>query len=350
MHSSPRILARLGRLAVVGILGARALSASLLAQGDSDTEQAFLRIKAATETTDYRSVQTRRVHGQFSGYGRGGEWVGAIESMLHRGARPGMVLERFAVELRGFEGVSLTPGELAQRQVLYQNGVGYLVRYQSFRVLDAREAARHYVVLAVGAGSARAGRACNRIAVICRTLDRPSWLVDLDAATALPLYCGEFTPEGRLVSELEVSHITYGSGAQIPAGDTWAWAPRMGVEEFPTAAQAIARASTITAMALSPTTDLGGRYLFDHARVVTDPVTGEQTLIHVFHDGLDALFVSQRARPARKDPGHTIRSYTEAGVHQCLFQQSSTEFLVVGRNATLKSIATRIYRRATSVL
>jgi hypothetical protein len=318
----------------------------LPAQNETATAQAFARIKTAIETTDFSAVQARRVRGHFSGYGRGGEWVGAVETMVHRGS---VGEERFALELRGFEGMSLSPPELAQRQVLYQTRAAYLVRYQSFRVHDARQAARHYALQALGDGSRRAGRPCSRVAVISRTPDRPSWLLDLDAATGLPLYCGEFTPEGRLVAEVEVSHIACGAAAQIPPGDGWAWAPRMGIEEFASAAQASARASSVASLVLGPE-HIGGDYTFDHARVMTEPLTGEQTLVHVFHDGIDALFVSQRTRTPLQTAGHTIRSYSEAGVYQYLFQQHRTEFLIVGRNANLHLVATRVYRMAVACL
>ncbi|HLU37939.1 MAG TPA: hypothetical protein VK081_01050 [Planctomycetota bacterium] len=317
-------------------------------QSVEETELILQHLQTAAESTDYRAVQVRRVRGHFSGLGRGGEWVGAIESVMHRGAAAGRE-EQFSLELRGFEGVALSVPELAQRQVLYQSRAAYLFRYQSFRVLDARAAAQQYVVVALGEGAVRAGRYCNRIAVVSRTPDRPSWLLDLDAALGVPLYAGEFTPNGALVAELEVGQISFGSAAHLPDGTNWGWTPRMGVEEFASAAQARARARTIVSIDIAPA-DLGGRYVFDHARVVTDPLTGEQSLVHVFHDGIDAIFVSQRAREPLHTKTHTIRLYDEAGVHQCLFQQGGTEFLLVGRNTKLKDIATRLYRRAAASL
>src|SRR5690606_22840584 len=161
MHSSPRIQMRLGRLAVAWILGARALCG----QSVEETELILQHLQTAAEATDYRAVLLRRVRALFSGLGRGGEGVGAIESVMHRGAAAGRE-EQFSLELRGFEGVALSVPELAQRQVLYQSRAANLYRYQSFRVLDARAAAQQYVVVALGEGAVRAGRYCNRIAVV----------------------------------------------------------------------------------------------------------------------------------------------------------------------------------------
>src|SRR5688500_5511794 len=131
MHSSPRIPTWLGRLAVAGLLGARALSG----QTGDETELAFQRLEQAMAATDYRAEQVRRVRGHFAGFGRGGEWVGALETALHRSAQGDAREGEFALELNGFEGVSMSPGELAQRQLLYRSRAAYLFRYQSFRVL-----------------------------------------------------------------------------------------------------------------------------------------------------------------------------------------------------------------------
>lgn len=345
MHSSPRILTRLGRLAAVGILGARALSAQLSVP---DAEYVLHRIESIVQSTDYRAMQVRRVRGHFSGLGRHGEWVGAVESILHRGATATQP-DRFSIELRGIEGRTMGALELAQRQQLYRGQVDYLFRFQSFRVHDAGRAARQYTVHDLGPGPRRAQRSSNRIAVVSRTADRPSWLLDLDAATGFPLYSGEFTPVGSLVGEVEVTSIAFGAAAGIPIEDTWAWTPRLGVEVFSTVEEASRRASTVQSVAVS-TTDVGGGYAFTQARVTIDPITAAQTVVQVFQDGIDSLFVTQRPCVETKSVGHTARFYEDAGVFQCLFQQRTTEFLVVGRNSNLRAVTTRIHRRAVETL
>ncbi len=356
MHSSPRTLSWFGRLAVAGVLGARAFVApttgvptTFVAAASTESEVALRLIQTAAESTDYRVVQTRRVLSPSRKRGESREWVGAMEDVLHRGDRGSSGPEKFNIRLRGFEGVSMGAEDLASRELYYSSQAAYLFRFQSFRVLDARLAANNYVVQALVRGSDRAGRRCNRVAVISRTLDRPSWLLDLDAANNFPLYCGEFTSDGQLVAELEVSHISYGAAAQIPADDGWAWSPRQHVAEFSTTAEARSQASSIEVLTIEPT-DLGAGYLLDHARVISDPMTAEQVLVQVFHDGIDALFIRQRTLPVLPEQGHTARFYAESGVQQCLFQQKRTEFLFVGRNARLRSIVTRVHRMAVATL
>ena len=342
MHSSPRITTWLVRLIAVGILGARA---SAQVSDFELRERAFSAVRVAQTQTDYRAVQVRRVRGSFSGLGRGGEWVSAVETAVHRGAS-GSSPELFALELTGFEGVSMSETQLQQRRRLYQGQAGYLFRYQSFTVHDARVAAANYSLFDLGAGATHAGRTCNRIAVVSRTLDRPSWLLDLDAATSLPLYCGEFTPVGALVSELEVLCVNYGAAAQIPAGSAWAWTPRMGVQHFATVSAAAAGAPGLTAIA----PDIGAGYRFDHARLITDPLTTDQSVVSVHHDGIDSLMFRQRTQPQISDPHHVLKVFTDAGVTQCMFQHKRTEMLVIGRCTLVREIAKRIYVQAVATL
>ena len=342
MHSSPRITTWLVRLIAVGILGARA---STQVSDLELRERAFSAVRVAQTQTDYRAVQVRRVRGSFSGLGRGGEWVGAVETALHRSAAASST-ELFALELTGFEGISMSEPQLQQRRRLYQGQAGYLFRYQSFTVHDARAAAANYSLFDLGAGATRAGRTCNRFAVVSRTLDRPSWLLDMDAATGLPLYSGEFTPGGALVSELEVLSVSYGAAAQIPAGSAWAWTPRLGVQHFASVSAAIANATGLAAIA----PEVGAGYRFDHARLITDPLTTEQSVVSVHHDGIDALMFRQRMQPQVNDQNHVLKVFTDAGVTQCMFQHKNTEMLVIGRCTLVREIAKRIYVQAVSAL
>jgi len=315
----------------------------------AEAEQALRRIETAIESLDYRATEVRRVRGPFSGYGRGGEWVGVIESILHRAGQTGANSDRFAIELRGIEGRTMGALELQQRQQLYRGQVDYLFRYQSFRVLDAHLAAQQYAIYALGDGGWRAGRRCNRVAVVSRTPDRPSWLLDLDAAKAFPLYAGQFAPTGNLVAELEVTNISFDQAAHLPPDDGWAWTPRQGVENFGTFDQAAQRASNVVALRVG-SGDVGAGYVFQHARVITNPLSGEQSLIQVFTDGIDTLFVTQRQCPPLRSLGQTARSYVDAGVVQYSFQHATTDFLIVGRNSDLREVALRIYRRAVAEL
>ena len=333
---------RLGRLAAVGLLGARALSAQLPA---GDAEAVLRRIEAAIESADFNATQVRRVRGSFSGYGRGGEMVGVIESVLHRAGTQGPNSDLFSIELRGIEGRAIGALELQQRQQVYRGQAGYLFRFQGFRVFDAHRAGQNYTVHLLGDGPMRAQRSSYRIAVVSRTPDRPSWLLDLDVARTFPLYTAQFSPAGQLVGEVEVASISYGHAAQLPPDNGWAWTPRMAVENFTTFEQAANRAQSFVALPLS-TSEIGAGYTFQQARVVTNPITAEQSLVQVFQDGVDTVFVTQGRCAPDNSGGHTARFYSDAGVLQCSFQQATTEFLVVGRNSNLREMAIRIYQLA----
>lgn len=341
MHSSPRITTWLAGLAALVVLGERVSAQDLARQ---IREQAFAAVQSGQTRADYRAVQVRRVRGTFSGFDVDREWVSAVENLVHRGAtqsRP----EAFSLDLVCFEGISMSAADLQHRQRLYQGQAGYLFRFQSFRIHDAGAAAANYELFDVGVSVQRAGRRCGRYAIVSRSLDRPSWVIDVDAATNVPLYCGEFTPARELVSELEVLRIDYGIAAQVPEGDSWAWTPRVGIQHFATAAQALSQVPTLAAL----TPAIPG-YAFDHARVVTDPLSGEQSVVMVHVDGIDSVLLRQRRQPRIDTDGHVLKVFADAGVTQCLFQQSETEFLLIGRSTLVRELAKAIYSQAVANL
>ena len=334
-------------LTLVGLLGARALTCQspVGPAPVSPTEALFGRLHAAVERADYRLVQVRRVRGYFQGLGRGGEWVGAVESLLHRGVGAS-VDEGFSLDLLGFENTILSPAQLAHRQRVYQGQASFLVRYQSFRVFDPKLAALGYSVHFVGQVT-RAQRACLRLTVVARTADRPSWLIDVDVATDYPLYCAEFTPRGELVAELEVLRADFGAAARVPSGDAWTWSPRVGVVEPATVDEAFVRMRP--AQVLAPAaTSVGTGYALERARVLTDPLTAQSTLTLIYTDGIDAAFVSQTAKAPIVDAGHVAQVFTDAGITQCRFQHKSTEFLIIGRHAQVREVAKLIYAQAVA--
>ncbi len=315
--------------------------------GITPTETVLTRLQRAAERGDYKLVQVRRVRGFFQSLGRGGEWVGAVETLLHRGGRAG-VSEAFAVDLLGLENTVLSPVQLAHRRRVYQGQADFLVRHQSFRVFDAHLAAQLYRVTFVGQ-AVRAQRPCLRIAVVATTQDRPSWLIDVDVATDYPMYCGEFSSRGELVAELEVLRADFGTAAQIPAGSDWVWTPRASIVETATVSDAVARLRQAQVIEPSPTS-VGASYLFDRARVLTDPLTGESTLTLIYTDGIDSTFVTQQTKPPIADNGNVARVFNDAGITQVSFQHKSTEFLVIGRHAQVREIARRIFAQAVATL
>lgn len=290
-------------------------------------------------------MQVRRVRGTLAGLSGSSDWVGAVETSVHRGAGATNT-EAFSLDLVGFESVSMSEPELQHRRRLYQGQAGYLFRFQSFRIHDAQAAALNYELFDVGQTAFRAGRRCNRMAIVSRALDRPSWVIDVDAATNVPLYCGEFTPARQLVSELEVLRIDYGVAAQVPEGDSWAWTPRVGIRHFSTAAAAFAQVPTLASL----TPSIGGGYFFDHARVVTDPLSAEESVVMVHLDGIDSVLLRQRSQPPVNSDGHVLKVFSDAGVTQCLFQQNQTEFLLISRSTSVREMAKSIFAQAVALL
>lgn len=304
----------------------------------------FARIRQAMEHTDFRAEQVRRVLDRRAG-DRVGKWIGLRESLIHAGASSDTP-ERFDLELVGVEHRQLSSAELRRRRRLFREQAGFLFHDQSFAVTDPDRAARNYALLFVD-GAVRIGRPVYRFVVYPRLPGRSAWILDLDMATGYPLYRGEYeSGQGGLVSEIEVTRFEPTRGAPESAKG-W-WRPRMGVREMSSAAAALTEAGV--PKAVQPGSgELPVGYRFARARVVTDPVTGTKHAVLVFSDGIDRIFVVE-SKSGRKplDGGHAIAVDRDMGFTQCLFVESGTEFLVIGRAAesVVRAAAQSLYARA----
>jgi hypothetical protein len=301
-------------------------------------------VARAMTDLDHSLLQVRRVRDRFRGEVHVGGWVGVRELQRQQAATSSKPA-RFGLEFLGFEHRPIGEAERRALDASYSPEAEFLIRFQSFFVSDVKRAASHYRLHYVGE-AVRAQRPAYRVAAVSIDALRPSWLLDLDFATGYPLYRGEFTPAGELVAEVEVLAAVLGTKLPFPDGPWW-WRPRSEIVEFHDGRTAAAAARLDKAV-VPPDAVFAGGYAFQAARVVTEPITGERRLVLVYGDGIDQIFVVQRATGHVPGAGHTIAHYRSSGITHCQFVHAGVEFLLCGRATgdALKAAARNLYRQA----
>lgn len=274
--------------------------------------------------------------------------VGVIEDLACNGDP---AHARFKLDFVAVEGTAPSPEATNLWSTTYSANGSLLHEHGGFRIRDLAAAQRNYTLHPFGRAM-RGGRAVWWLVVAPSSRDKASWVLALDEQSALPVYQAQVDSSGRLLGEVDVRQLTLGSTVQ----SNW-WTPVMSVSRFGTAEAARAAMNAPQARGSStgllvPAIDqVMPEYCLHLAQVTADPVTGQQTLVLGYTDGVDEFFVLQnpdvsdpfaglpvgaRTRSTGKTPG-PIRSDREMAVAR--YDDSSLRVYLFQRNGVLVRIA-----------
>ena len=244
-------------------------------------------------------------------------------------------------------------------QGTYAANAGLLYMHGGFRVHDATAAARNYAIFDFGMAR-RANRDVRRVVVFPRRLDKAIWVVDLDVATGITLYAGEFDSTARLLGELEVTALRIGSQVP-PLGQGWNWSPRLALTDLSSFQQAsgLIRAGSPLLPAIG---SIVPEYVLGRSHVAQNLLNLDQTLVFSYTDGVDEFFVSEAfgtpdpfavsPMTIRSTSGqtHTIAKYDDPGMRVYVFHENGVTYQIVGRGSLgrLQDVARRICRQVVT--
>jgi hypothetical protein len=315
----------------------------------------FNTLMTAGDRLTYKVNQVRRFRTEQ------GRLVGIREQVIVTGN--GTRHPPFRLSFLGMEGAPPSAEEAAHWTDLYRNYSSLFEEHGSFRIYDAARAAQNYAIYPV-APALRAGRPVVRAVVLPRQLDKAIWLIDVDLATGLVLYAGEYDASARLLGELEVTSLLLGNLVG-PLANNWAWRPRMQVTRFPTLQDTISQMLQVGGMdaypPIAPNLTALPEYGLIESQISVDPLNAAVSMVLTYTDGIDAFFVIQSpnqrdpfagipstiAQPGQKQP-HTIAYYDDPSMRVYLFHHRDVFFTVAGRGALarLGEAARSVYRQA----
>ncbi len=268
--------------------------------------------------------------------GHGGARWASLEESLGLGGKDDSGNLRFRLTLEGVPGMQLDPSQLDLRRQLHASHAGYLQQFGGFRIDDPVLAERNHLLVRLD-DRVRLGRATHRLALLPRCFGRAAWIIELDAATLHPLFAAQVSAFGIIVETLEVTRFE--PVAESALGNVDWWQPTMQISRFPshaTAAASIQHAS----VAVPEFTGIPTGYEFREARVVHDDLRPETSLVLVFGDGIDSMFVMETYGapppplpwPSNTDPTapYAIFSYRDQHVAQHMFYVNGVRTLVIG--------------------
>lgn len=235
----------------------------------------------------------------------------------------------------------------------YSRFASVFYRHGCFRIRDLSRAQQNYGLHDFGL-VVRAGRSARRIVLFPNSLDKAIWLLEVDAATFLPLYTAEYDARFRLLSEIEaisfatnVSLVGQGSSAMIvtPQPSFTAAKSFMGDPDG----------------VFEPSSTFVGEYGLRAIEVTVNPLNNRQTLTLSYTDGVDEFFVVQSpgasdyfaTLPTSKPKGGagaspTIARYRDPSMTVLLFWDDGVGFQVSGRGSLgrLDGLAKSIFTQA----
>jgi len=224
----------------------------------------------------------------------------------------------------------------------------FLQQHGGFAIRDVAKAQANYTLHNFGP-IVRAGRTAERIVVFPNRLDKAVWLVDVDAASNLPLYTAEYDSQYRLLSEVEV--VSFAMGAQLLTSN----APSMTVtvlSDFD-AAKVAMNSNSIVRPQLQPVQEYG----LTRVQVIDNPLNARKSLVLIYSDGVDEFFVTQspgttdvfatlpsQAKTGGRDP-NTVARYRDTSMSVLTFWHDGVTFQVSGRGSLrrLDEFARRTY-------
>lgn len=307
----------------------------------------FALIQRAMSKLRFESRQLRRVRDG----SQQGDWLGVRELLRHD--VDSNQQERFELEYIPPETEGLSRAELLHRGERYANNAGFIYSYQSFRVHDVDVAEANYRVYPF-LRTQRLGRQVERVLVYPVRWDRSIWLLDLDVETGYPLYCGEYNNQIQLLSEIVVEGFETG---ETVVNDASRWKPRMLVTSYDSVDIALQDLGNRgPKMIREDIEGLPPGYRRIKTQIVEPLARDEKSLVHVFSDGIDTVFLVQTS--GAENPfaelgissadTNAISAYRDLNMAQYTFYSEDVQFLIVGRSSLidLRSTVEAVYRQA----
>lgn len=263
----------------------------------------------------------------------------------------GSVDPRFVLTFVGVEGELPGSRTHTKWQQVYGRYASQFFSHASFRVRDLALAQANYSLHDFGP-TIRAGRSARRMVVFPQSLDKAIWVIDVDAATTVPLYTAEFDAQMHLLAEVEALSFVPSVQA-LPATSPGATSSST-FSSFGAASAAL----TISAGLIDPDAQVVSEYQLDRIETRTDSLNGQQKLVMTYSDGIDQFMVVQApgttdlfaGLPANSPTNGTIGRYRDPSMSVLLFWEGGVSFQVAGRGAMhrLDDLAKRLYLQALS--
>lgn len=262
----------------------------------------------------------------------------------------------FVMTFLGVEGH--LPGSAAhvQWEQTYERYGSLFHKHGSFSIRDLAGVQQNYSLHEFGA-VVRAGRSAVRTVVFPTTNDKSIWVVDVDAATSIPLYWAEFDFQFRLLAEVEA--VTFLDSVIMPAAVLTGAPAAIVHPDFAAADTWLGQPQGL----IQPPPVFAG-YQVATIETRDDPLNGQQKLVVTYTDGVDEFLVTQL--PGSADPfasllpasgkgssssmGHTIGRFHDVAMRVLLFWDDGVAFQVAGRGSLerLDEVARHLYRQALS--
>lgn len=306
----------------------------------------FAALAQARLQQDYTAVQVRRfVDAQ--------NQVVSVREQLVVDAN-GTDVPSFRLDFLGVEGHLPGSALHQQWQQTYARYGSLFHAHGSFTVRDLTKAQQNYTLHDFGL-VVRAARQAMRNVVFPDTNDKSIWIVDVDVATAVPLYWAEFDFQFRLLAEVEV--VTFQPAIAAPVASA---NPTSVVHtDYTTAKTHLGNPPGLVALPSQM-----ANYALDRIETRDDPLNGQQKLVATYTDGVDEFLVGQAPgtadvfaglMPSDKDgtpvpTGHTIARFQDAAMRVLLFWEGGVSFQVAGRGslARLDAVAQQLFLQAIS--
>jgi len=306
----------------------------------------FQSMQQAIQSVDYTMVQLRRFRDEHAN-------VVAIRECLQVDAN-GSNSPAYAVTFVGVEGQLPNSPAFLKWQQIYNRMGDLFFEHSTFRVRDLPKAQANYTLFPFGT-TVRANRIASRVVVFPQSLDKPIYLLEVDAQTGVPLYAAEFDSQLRLLSEVEaLTFVTAVIMSPPPPGGAGS-----------TVHQDYASAETFLGHPqglIEPNVSIANDYAVERIVVRVDPLNGLQKLVITYTDGVDQFMIAETlglddvfAGLAKQDgasqaTNHTIARYRDPAMSVLLFWEGGVAFQVAGRGALqrLDDLARRLYLQALS--
>lgn len=259
----------------------------------------------------------------------------------------------FELAFLGVEGELAGSAVTQKWQQTYSRFDQLFFLHSSFHVKDLGKAATNYQLHDFGP-IARASRSARRFVVWPQQLDKSVWVIDVDVQTSVPLYCAEFDPRMRMLSEVEGLSFTPATPAVAVAASSIVALP-----DFSAATSYLGNPTGL----VDPNVMLTSEYSLAQIEVRDDPLNGRQKLVMTYTDGIDEFmivqtpntpdaFASLQARSGKGTTpaplGHTIARYRDPAMSVLIFWEDGVSFQVAGRGSLqrLDELARQLYLQA----